>query len=348
MSGYVKAYRARFRHHLFEGERFCRGWAWDWMIAQARYEDGRESVGGRTIELRRGQFVASVRGMADTFGWGVATVDRFLTRLRGEGMIGTDTGTGKLVITICNYDHYQASNGRGGTLGGTPEDDDTPPEHQRNATRNTSGTLSGTQSGTAERRATNGNGKDIRDGSAQPGTLRGTPEIADPEHPLRENRNAYKEKKEEGKKEERESLLATAVSTPRSCAHERAPAPAAPPQQREGSGSSFLDRLMANAGVDPDRPGGYWMPNFVWPVVGRWRTELALTDDEILNVVTMARRSHRDVPNGPKAFDVHMHAYASAKAAGRPDEFSLPERRLTYGEKLQRQKDAFVRGFVGG
>jgi hypothetical protein len=107
-SGYVKHDRDRFRHHLFENEKWCRGYAWDWMVAQASWQGREFDIKGKTVALRRGQFTASVRFMAEKFNWSKDQVARFLTRLKTETMIETSTATGQLVVTICNYDKYQA------------------------------------------------------------------------------------------------------------------------------------------------------------------------------------------------------------------------------------------------
>jgi hypothetical protein len=45
--------------------------------------------------------------MGKAWGWPKSTVDRFIDVLKKRDMIETDTGTGILVITICNYDRYQ-------------------------------------------------------------------------------------------------------------------------------------------------------------------------------------------------------------------------------------------------
>ena len=119
MSGYVKAYRARFIHPMFEGGPWCRGYAWDWMVSQAAWREHQVEIKGRIIQVNRGQFTASVRFMADKFGWSKSTVVRFLTRLKTETMIGTEDGTGQLVVTICNYNKYQDQSEVAGTEDGT-------------------------------------------------------------------------------------------------------------------------------------------------------------------------------------------------------------------------------------
>ena len=111
MSGYVKAYRERFNHSLFRNEKFCRGYAWDWMVAKARYETDEYDIKGRTIVVQRGQFFASPDEMARAWNWSRSAVNRFLARLQTEQMIGLSTGHKKTLITICNYAEYQGEAG---------------------------------------------------------------------------------------------------------------------------------------------------------------------------------------------------------------------------------------------
>lgn len=105
MSGFITMHRDAFDHPLLrDGDRFR---AWFWMVAKACWKQTPFDIGGRIVTLQRGQFCCSVRELADTWGWSKSAVDRFLTRLKTERMIGTDAGTGRLVITILNYSKYQ-------------------------------------------------------------------------------------------------------------------------------------------------------------------------------------------------------------------------------------------------
>jgi hypothetical protein len=134
MSGFVKAQRERFDHPLFAREKFCRGYAWDWMIASAAWGDTRIDVKGQIVTLERGQLCYSVRFMAERFGWSKSAVDRFLTRLKSGTMIETATGTGQLVITICNYDKYQGYDLAAGTVSGTRAGTEAGQERDRSGT----------------------------------------------------------------------------------------------------------------------------------------------------------------------------------------------------------------------
>ena len=101
-------------------EQYCRRAAWAWMIEQAVWKPRALNISGKTIHLERGQFSFSLRYLAAAWGWSVASVRRFIERLETDTMIGTSTGTGQLVITICNYDKYQSDADASGTDGGTP------------------------------------------------------------------------------------------------------------------------------------------------------------------------------------------------------------------------------------
>lgn len=111
MSGYVRAQRDRFEHPIFRASKrnpFCNGYAWDWMIAKAAWRETTYDVRGKTIVVKRGQFVASPDEMAEAWAWSRSAVIRFLVRLQTEHMIGQETGHNKTLITICNYEIYQA------------------------------------------------------------------------------------------------------------------------------------------------------------------------------------------------------------------------------------------------
>jgi hypothetical protein len=116
---------------LFAREKFCRGYAWDWLVAEARFNDCKIDANGRTITLRRGQLSHSIRFIASVWNWDKAAVSRFLTRLKTESMIETATETGQLVITICNYDKFQAEGGATETPSETATE--TPARQQRDS-----------------------------------------------------------------------------------------------------------------------------------------------------------------------------------------------------------------------
>lgn len=119
MSGFVALHRIATEHPLFAAD-VGRFGAWCWMVAKACWRPTRFNVSGKVIMLERGQLCYSVRDLADAWGWSKSAVDRFLTRLKTETMIETQSGTGRLVITICNYERYQDRSDSTGTPSGTP------------------------------------------------------------------------------------------------------------------------------------------------------------------------------------------------------------------------------------
>lgn len=105
MSGFIAMDRDALNHPLLkDGERFR---AWFWLLSKACWKPTPFDIGGKIITLERGQICASRAQLADAWGWSPSAVERFLTRLETEQMIGRATGQGRTVITITNYSKYQ-------------------------------------------------------------------------------------------------------------------------------------------------------------------------------------------------------------------------------------------------
>lgn len=122
MTGFIVMQRDALDHPLLkDGERFR---AWFWMLARAAWKPTPFDIGGKMVTLQRGQLCGSVRQFADAWGMSKSAVDRFLSRLKSETMIETETGQGRLIITICNYAKYQDvekdERDSSGTATGTP------------------------------------------------------------------------------------------------------------------------------------------------------------------------------------------------------------------------------------
>ena len=131
MSGTVNIARDIWHDTAFKPQPFTEREAFVWLIMEASYKARERRVGNVTVELARGQLVASIRFMAEAWDWQKSTVDRFLKRLESRDMIGTDSGTGLTVVTICKYDEYQGKPSSNGT-----------PEYEN---RDSSGTAAGQQ-----------------------------------------------------------------------------------------------------------------------------------------------------------------------------------------------------------
>jgi hypothetical protein len=116
--GFYLMHRGWLDHPALADGEFCRRAMWADMIEMAAWRPYRRSINGKTIELQRGEFTASLRFLAARWGCSKAKVERLVSRLKTETMIETRTETGQLVIRICNYGKFQAA----------PSDGETPAE----------------------------------------------------------------------------------------------------------------------------------------------------------------------------------------------------------------------------
>lgn len=111
LSNYIPINRKIFSHDFWGEDRtYSRFEAWLDLIKEARYEDAetRKLIGNKYIKWGRGELVASLRFLAERWGWSKNKVDCYLKLLIDEQMISkrTATGTAQTVITICKYDDY--------------------------------------------------------------------------------------------------------------------------------------------------------------------------------------------------------------------------------------------------
>ena len=106
MTGFIAMQREALDHPLFRknGERF---YAWFWLVAKACWKPTEYDISGKIVTLQRGQVCVSRAQLAKAWNWSPSAVERFLTRLETEQMIGRDTGQGRSIVTIRNYDKYQ-------------------------------------------------------------------------------------------------------------------------------------------------------------------------------------------------------------------------------------------------
>lgn len=117
MVGFFKVHRGWRDCPVLSGE-YSRADAWLWLIEHAQWKKTRAKIKGAVVDLDRGDLTFSQRFLAEKWGWSKSRVDRFMADLRAEGMISTRSkigasadhkaGQGQSIITICNYEKYQA------------------------------------------------------------------------------------------------------------------------------------------------------------------------------------------------------------------------------------------------
>lgn len=136
--GWIKSYRKMQNNWIWRyKEPYDRRSAWQYILFQASYEDRKEFRNGAIIEVKRGQFITSVRELSDKWMWNKSKVTRFLDRLETEHMVKQErTKTGTL-LTVVNYGFYQ----------GGVDTNATPTSHQCGHDTDTCGTPKGTRCG---------------------------------------------------------------------------------------------------------------------------------------------------------------------------------------------------------
>lgn len=119
MTGFYLMHRGWMDNDVFKDVVYTEREAWLWLIENAQYEAGNTFINGKRVNLDRGQLSFSLRFLADKWGWSKSETERYTQKLRKRDMIETETETGQLVITICNYDEYQMKPEKSGTASGT-------------------------------------------------------------------------------------------------------------------------------------------------------------------------------------------------------------------------------------
>lgn len=122
--------RRIWSHPEFAPCEFSEREAFLWMVSEASWKPRTVRSGRVVVDLQRGQLCASIRFMAEAWKWSKSRVDRFLKRLEKRDMLVSQSGTGQIIITLCNYDEYQWPNEDSGTRAG----------HKAGHERDTSGT----------------------------------------------------------------------------------------------------------------------------------------------------------------------------------------------------------------
>ena len=73
---------------------------------RANHKDTKVLLGNELIEVKRGQFITSIRKLCDEWNWSNTKVKNFLKLLEQDEMITHKSDTKKTVITIVNYGVY--------------------------------------------------------------------------------------------------------------------------------------------------------------------------------------------------------------------------------------------------
>lgn len=105
MGGWIKIHRDIATHWIFQDE--CKFKWWIDLLLMASYEDNKQLVGDRLIEVKRGQMIVSLSFLSKRWGKAKGTILKFLELLESDHMIDRFTDRKVTILTICKYESYQ-------------------------------------------------------------------------------------------------------------------------------------------------------------------------------------------------------------------------------------------------
>lgn len=120
MQGYIKLHRQLQECWIWTDERFSRGQAWVDLLFMANHADKKVAFKEGIILVERGQFITSIRKLADRWQWNKDTVLKFLRILEADEMIIRQSDSKRTLITIVNYEVYQDTSTSSRTPSRTP------------------------------------------------------------------------------------------------------------------------------------------------------------------------------------------------------------------------------------
>lgn len=129
MSGWIKLHRSLSEHWLWDFKSPEKAMAWVDLLMMARHSEGQIMLKGRVVKLGRSQIGVSQISLQKRWKWSQNKVKRFLKLLENEGMCNLETNDLTTIITICNFDSYQA----GSQLGERPDEQANERPDERNA-----------------------------------------------------------------------------------------------------------------------------------------------------------------------------------------------------------------------
>ncbi len=106
--GYIKLFRKIQDNPLYkEPRRFNRSEAWIDLLLRANHKQSEIIVDFKRILVNKGEVFTSQLGLSKKWGWGIASVNRFLKLLKNEKQIFYKAESKYTVISILNWDKYQ-------------------------------------------------------------------------------------------------------------------------------------------------------------------------------------------------------------------------------------------------
>lgn len=117
--GYILLWRCIKDNHFWQDKPFDRCRAWIDLLMLANHKEGVLRTRGISMPVLRGQVGWSEVSLSEKWGWSRGKVRRFLKDLREQGQIEQQNNNVTSLITITNYDSYQADSTASSTASST-------------------------------------------------------------------------------------------------------------------------------------------------------------------------------------------------------------------------------------
>lgn len=105
--GWIKLYRKINDCWIWDEKPFDKGRAWIDLLLLANHSDKKVLFNGSVVCVKKGQYLTSIRKLAERWGWSFDKVTRFLKILVSEEMIIKESDNSRTLLTIVNYEVYQ-------------------------------------------------------------------------------------------------------------------------------------------------------------------------------------------------------------------------------------------------
>ena len=135
--GYIKLFRQIQDCWIWETGKFDKRSAWIDLLMLANHSEKKIVFNGEYISIGKGQYLTSIRKLADRWGWSTSTVSEFLSLLEQDLMIKKESDPFRTLLTIVNYEVYQDSPNTKRTDSDTPTNTPTTTPAETNNTLNT-------------------------------------------------------------------------------------------------------------------------------------------------------------------------------------------------------------------
>lgn len=105
--GWIKLHRKINECWIWEEKPFDKARAWIDLLLLANHSDKKLLFNGNVVTVKKGQYLTSIRKLAERWGWSYDKVLRFIKILVSEDMLQKESDSSRTLLTLLNYEVYQ-------------------------------------------------------------------------------------------------------------------------------------------------------------------------------------------------------------------------------------------------